>query len=315
VFAAWALDKLDLQIKIVAPHFTGLEVTLTPFGTRLVGASALVVFCGAAPGWATRQDDLRRSPDQIREFLLTAKVVKHKDLGKGIMSHPADAHRRHADARRPRFLRIQHRRLPPRRTGRHDAVTVEREWDHRKGSLTWWIDATMDEETRMKQKRQPPDREDWNRQMYRMRVFAQLVADTDRNLGNVLIGPDWKLWMIDFTRAFRRTRKLLAPGDLQRCDRQLLARLRELTAEAVEAKTAPFIGRAEIEPLMARRDAIVTTFEKLIAERGTSDRITVILNWKPKRLALPVRKHRLRGPLQLLRLLQPMGDLVPTRDR
>jgi hypothetical protein len=151
-------------------------------------------------------------------------------------------------------------------------VTVEREWDHRKGSLTWWIDATMDEETRMKQKRQPPDREDWNRQMYRMRVFAQLVADTDRNLGNVLIGPDWKLWMIDFTRAFRRTRKLLAPGDLQRCDRQLLARLRELTAEAVEAKTAPFIGRAEIEPLMARRDAIVTTFEKLIAERG-EDRV------------------------------------------
>ena len=109
--------------------------------------------------------------------------------------------------------------------------------------------------------------------MNKMRVFAALVGDTDRNAGNILIGTaDWKLWMIDFTRAFRHTRKLLAPGDLQRCDRQLLARLRELTAEAVAAKTAPFIGGAEIEPLMARRDAIVTTVERLIAERG-EDRV------------------------------------------
>jgi len=36
-----------------------------------------------------------------------------------------------------------------------------------------------------------------------MRVFSQLVYDTDRNLGNVLISEDWHLWMIDFTRAFR----------------------------------------------------------------------------------------------------------------
>ena len=35
--------------------------------------------------------------------------------------------------------------------------------------------------------------------MYRMRLFAQLIADTDRNTGNVLITSDWKLWMIDFT--------------------------------------------------------------------------------------------------------------------
>ncbi len=269
------------------------------FAARLVAASALVVFCGAAPGWATRPQDAPLSPDQIREFLLTAKVVKHKDLARGItrptrltltdgtLTHNAvfssvqetvpimkyaggrteldfvDSYRYNIAAYRLAELVGLDGMMP---------VTVEREWDHRKGSLAWWIDATMDEEARLKQKLQPPDREDWNRQMYRMRVFAQLVADTDRNLGNVLIGPDWKLWMIDFTRAFRHTRTLLAPGDLQRCDRQLLARLRELTAQAVEAKTAPFIDRAEIEPLMTRRDAIVTTFEKLIAERG-EDRV------------------------------------------
>lgn len=272
---------------------------MTPFGARLVAASALIVFCGAAPGLATRSDDPRLSPDQIREFLLTAKVVKHKDLGKGItrpirltltdgtVTHDAvfssvqetqavmkyeggrteldfvDSYAYNIAAYRLAELLGLDGMMP---------VTVEREWDHRKGSLAWFIDVAMDEQARLNKGIQPPDREDWNRQMYRMRVFAQLVADTDRNLGNVLIGPDWKLWMIDFTRAFRHTHKLLAPGDLQRCDRQLLARLRELTAEAVEAKTKPFIDRAEIEPLMARRDAIVTIFEKLIVERG-EDRV------------------------------------------
>jgi hypothetical protein len=130
----------------------------------------------------------------------------------------------------------------------------------------------MDEEARLSKKIEPPDRDAWNQQMHRMRVFSQLVADTDRNLGNVLIDHEWKLWMIDFTRAFRHTRTLLAPGDLQQCDRRLLAHLRELTPEAVEAKTKPYIGRAEIDPMMARRDAIVKTFEKLIAERG-EDRV------------------------------------------
>ena len=43
--------------------------------------------------------------------------------------------------------------------------------------------------------------------------------------------------MIDFTRAFRSTRKLLAPENLTRCDRRLLAALRALKQDEVEAAT------------------------------------------------------------------------------
>ena len=56
---------------------------MTPLGARLVAASALVVFCGAAPGLATRLADPPLSPDQIRQFLLTAKIVKHKSIAMG----------------------------------------------------------------------------------------------------------------------------------------------------------------------------------------------------------------------------------------
>ena len=36
-----------------------------------------------------------------------------------------------------------------------------------------------------------------------MRVFDELIANTDRNLGNMLIDRQWKLWLIDHSRAFR----------------------------------------------------------------------------------------------------------------
>jgi hypothetical protein len=59
----------------------------------------------------------------------------------------------------------------------------------------------MDEVERHKQKLVAPDPDAWNKQMYyKGRVFDELVYDTDANLTNVLIGEDWKIWRIDFTR-------------------------------------------------------------------------------------------------------------------
>jgi len=147
-------------------------------------------------------------------------------------------------------------------------VHVEREWRGQKGALAWWVDAKMDEGERLKNKVPVPNPAAWNEQMYRMRVFMQLVADTDRNVGNLLIDADWKLWMIDFTRAFRRTKSVLSDKDLKKCDRELLAKLRALTVEQVAAATRPYLTKAEIVPLMARRDQIVKLFDALAARNG-----------------------------------------------
>ena len=77
-------------------------------------------------------------------------------------------------------------------------VYVERAWDARTGSLSWFVPTLMDEGERLKRKVRPPHPEAWNQQMYRMRVFAALTRDTDRNLTNVLISPKWEVVMIDF---------------------------------------------------------------------------------------------------------------------
>ena len=101
-----------------------------------------------------------------------------------------------------------------------------------------------------------------------MRVFSQLVYDIDRTVDNLLITEDWKLWMIDFTRAFRWHDKLLAPHKLMKCSRQLLGKLRQLNEVEVREKTRPHLNQWEVKALMKRRDKIVAHFDNLIAQRG-----------------------------------------------
>ena len=147
-------------------------------------------------------------------------------------------------------------------------VYVERRWNGETGSIGWWVTTLMDEGERLKKKIEPPKPMDWNHQMYRMRVFTALLRDTDRNLGNVLITPEWKVMMIDFTRAFRLQTELQYAKDLNRLDRALLPRLEALDRAQVKAAVGDWLTGTEIDAMMKRRDLLVAHFKKLIAELG-----------------------------------------------
>lgn len=235
------------------------------------------------------------TPGQIRQFLLTANVVSSHRLDKGITSpwrltlsngavtHDAvfqsvderTSHKKFANG----TVELNYRDSFQYNIAAYELavllgidemmpVTVERRWNGKTGALSWWIAWKWDESMRLKQKLAPPDPAAWNRQMYTMRLFAQLVSDTDRNGGNVLITEDWKLRMIDFTRAFRLMTDLKAAADLARCDRRLLNRLRQLDEAEVSRVTKDRLTKSEVESLMARRDKIVAHFDQLIAQKG-----------------------------------------------
>ncbi len=145
---------------------------------------------------------------------------------------------------------------------------VARTVGRKPASLSWWIDGALDELDRIRGKMDPPDLENWEREMYVIRVFHQLIYDTDANLTNVLIAKDGRLWMIDFTRAFRTQESLLNPNSLARCDRKLLNRLRELNKPLLQQRLNSYLNDIEIDSLLARRNKIVRFFDEQIAAKG-----------------------------------------------
>lgn len=147
-------------------------------------------------------------------------------------------------------------------------VHVERRWNGATGSMSWFVTTLMDESDRLKKKIQPPNPTEWNYQMYRMRVFTALVRDTDRNLTNVLITPDWKVVMIDFTRGFRLQAELMHESDLARMDRALWPRLEGLTKDGVKKAVGDWLTNSELESMLKRRDLLVAHFKNLIATQG-----------------------------------------------
>jgi hypothetical protein len=146
---------------------------------------------------------------------------------------------------------------------------VPRKVGGQSASLTWWVEGMLEVE-RMKKYPNPPDMDGWNKQMYVIRVFNQLIANSDPNLTNFIIDPNWQIWMIDFSRAFRMTKDLPSVKDLVQCDRKLLAKLRSLDRKTVEEKVVKpkYLNKMELDGLMARRDKIVAFFDKEIAAKG-----------------------------------------------
>ena len=240
-------------------------------------------------------NDSALSKEQIKEFLLNAQVVGSKESTNGV-THPvvltlSDGTLTH-DAS---FQNIdEHKQQVRLASGKTESnfvdsykynlaayilaeligfddmmpVYVERKWNGTTGSLSWWLPVMMDDQERYLRNIQPPNQEEWNRQIYKLLVFNLLVADTDSNLTNILIDNNWKMWRIDFTRAFRLQKEPQIPNDLQRCDGRLFQKLKVLDENEVAARTKKYLTDSEVEAVMTRREKIVAHFQKLIVEKG-----------------------------------------------
>ena len=243
-------------------------------------------------------DDPALSKDQIKQFLSTAKVIKSKQASKGVTGtyrltlsdgttihdasfQPIEEHKammelqsgktemNFVDSYKYNIAAYQLAEL----IGLDDMVPVyvQRKWEGKTGSLSWWLPVKMDEAERIKQKIPVPDADSWNKQMYKIRVLDQLVYDADPNLTNVLIGENWQIWRIDFSRGFRQYKDLQSTKDLVQCDRQLFSKLKALNGDELAERTKGFLTKAEVKAVMQRRDRIVEHFQKMIADKGENE--------------------------------------------
>lgn len=146
--------------------------------------------------------------------------------------------------------------------------TVERRVKNTRGAVSIWLEDTITERERQERKIAPPDLARFNQQKQTLRLFDNLVANRDSNLGNALIDGNWRIWFIDFSRGFGTQGDLIYPEAVTHCDRQVLRALRGLDRESATAALSDHLTRYEIAALLERRDRLVAHIEGLISERG-----------------------------------------------
>jgi len=147
-------------------------------------------------------------------------------------------------------------------------ATVERAVGGKKGSLQFWIDSKMSEAERVEKKLQPPRRFDWDEQVARIRMFDNLIYNTDRHLNNLRITEDWKIRLIDHSRSFRPFDQLRDPKQLTHFSRSMLEKMEQLNEPILKERLGKWLSPYQIQSLLKRRDAMVALSKKLVAEKG-----------------------------------------------
>lgn len=227
--------------------------------------------------------------DAILDFLRTARVVSEEPIGVGINNsvklllerdgvrlnavfREVEIDRRHArigdrvyqvfrDSYRYECAAYELSRL----LGLHNVPpATPRMIRRRRGSVQVWLQPTLDETAN---DFRPPDSAAWVAQLWTMYFFDNLVFNVDRNAANVLVDSEYKLWMIDHTRAFQVQSGLL-DDRVVRVERRLWDSLVSLSDDDIRIAVDPHLDEMEIRSLLARRALLVEHVRQLVEERG-----------------------------------------------
>jgi hypothetical protein len=237
------------------------------------------------------QDD-----DTIREALRSARVLSREKVGRGVggvekCALEYEGHRFHGAFR---SVDIRVRSSAPRgietptKKYRDAAIferaayelsellgigrvppVVERTIDGQDGTLQIWMEDIRPEvELIQDDSLHPPDVVRWFQQKQIMYVFDNLIANSDRNQGNLLIDRSWNIWFIDHTRAFKRSSALIYDDKLTQCERRLWDALRNVDDATLRQRLEPFLASQEITRLVTRRRTLIRRIKSLIKKNG-----------------------------------------------
>jgi hypothetical protein len=143
--------------------------------------------------------------------------------------------------------------------------TVEREIEGEKGAVILWLDRVKG--WNMKEPVRGPQPE-WTRQVSRMKLFDQLIANIDRNAGNLLYDDSWQLFLIDHSRAFTDRTNLKDTAPIQTVDQKLWDRINAVTRDDLDRVLGPWLDGRAIGAILKRRDLMRDEVGKRVAKLG-----------------------------------------------
>lgn len=144
---------------------------------------------------------------------------------------------------------------------------VERKIDGRTGAAGLWVE-NVNGWSVTKPPRGPEPK--WSLQLTRMKMFDLLIANIDRNQGNLIYDDDWHLFLIDHSRAFTDKKDLKGMAPLSRVDRQLWTKMAALTLEDLDQALDNWVGDREKKAILLRRDQMAAQIRQMVAKRGAS---------------------------------------------
>jgi hypothetical protein len=143
--------------------------------------------------------------------------------------------------------------------------TVERQVDDEAGAVILWLDGVKGWDKDHPVRGPEPE---WTRQISRMKLFDQLIANIDRNQGNLLYDADWHLFLIDHSRAFTAQKNLSGIAPLQSVDRTLWDRIDALTLPDLQRALGPWLDERAIEAILTRREKMRDEVKKRVQKLG-----------------------------------------------
>jgi hypothetical protein len=140
--------------------------------------------------------------------------------------------------------------------------TVEKRWKGDLGAAVLWLKPVRS----WREVEELPKPPKWSRIAVRMKMFDNLIANPDRNAGNLLVDSDWNLFLIDHSRAFITDKKLVTV--MTRVDRELWDKMLALDEAMLTASLGKWLDRGSIRAMLRRRDDMKLVVEELVKKWG-----------------------------------------------
>jgi hypothetical protein len=114
---------------------------------------------------------------------------------------------------------------------------------------------------------------------YIVRAFDCLIANDDRTQQNILFNTEWRVILIDHSRAFRSTKEhkeRLVYGKngikgallIRRLPRTFLEKVKALNFDNLMQALKPFLKKKEIKAILLRKELFLKEIQEMIKEQG-----------------------------------------------
>jgi hypothetical protein len=165
-------------------------------------------------------------------------------------------------------------------------AAVERDFEGQAGALIDWAENKYSLLALVEQRVRIPDsaQEHTEKMKWLTRAWDSLIANEDRTQQNILYTEDWRMILIDHSRAFRSdgdfAKRLMfgrngikvsaqgRPWLFRRLPRWFIDKVRALTFEDIKAAVGTSLEDGEIKAILARKELLLKEIAAMVAEQG-----------------------------------------------